>query len=301
MTQVVEFSSLGVTLRGHLYLPKNTDHKVPIVIMAHGFSATISGMVADRYAESFQAAGFAVLLYDHYSLGISDGEPRQHFNAWVQARGYIDAIDFVTTLSKIDQKRIAVWGDSTSGAEVIVVGALDDRVGAIVTQIPGDMDELPADPDGALFEAFREVFLQDDFEYIPNNISEPMPVVSFDQLGTPSIMKPLTAFRWFIEYGGRFGTNWQNWATHSSPNRPEQFSSFLCAPFLKAPILMVIAKDDEMPGASSELAREVYKAAPEPKELFEIDGGHFGLLYYPSPIFAQASQAEVDFLKKYLS
>ncbi|MBK5107800.1 MAG: alpha/beta hydrolase [Anaerolineales bacterium] len=84
MTQVVEFSSLGVTLRGHLYLPKNTDHKVPIVIMAHGFSATISGMVADRYAESFQAAGFAVLLYDHYSLGISDGEPRQHINAWVR-------------------------------------------------------------------------------------------------------------------------------------------------------------------------------------------------------------------------
>ena len=44
---------------------------------------------------------------------------------------------------------------------VIVVGALDDRVGAIVAQVPGYLDELPsADPDGALFEAFREVFLQ---------------------------------------------------------------------------------------------------------------------------------------------
>jgi len=32
--------------------------------MAHGFSATINGMVADRYAEVFCNAGFAVLLYD---------------------------------------------------------------------------------------------------------------------------------------------------------------------------------------------------------------------------------------------
>lgn len=302
MTQVVEFSSLGVTLRGHLYIPKNTDHKVPVVIMAHGFSATISGMVADRYAESFQAAGFAVLLYDHYSLGISEGEPRQHHNEWVQVRGYIDAIDFVTTLSEIDQKRIAVWGDSTSGAEVIVVGALDDRVGAIVTQVPGCGDELPsADPDGVQFEAFRNIFLQGDFEYIPNEISEPMPVVSFDQLGTPSLMKPLTAFRWFIEYGGRFGTNWQNWATHSVPNRPEQFNPYLCAPFLKAPILFVIAKDDEMPGASSEIARKVYDAAPEPKELFVISGGHFGLLYYPSDIFEQCIKKQVDFFKSHFS
>jgi pimeloyl-ACP methyl ester carboxylesterase len=299
MSHIVAFSSLGVTLRGNLYLPENTDQTVPIVVMAHGFSATISGMVADRYAESFRAAGFAVLLYDHRSLGVSDGKPRQHINTEVQTRGYIDAIDFVTTLPEIDQSRIAIWGDSTSGAEVIIVGAVDDRVGAIVSQVPGCGDVLPPpDPDGSRFNAFREDFLGNDFEFISEKIGQPMPVVSFDQIGTPSIMEPLTSFRWFIEFGGRYGTNWKNWATVSSQNF-ESFNTYLCAPYLKAPILMIIAEEDEMPGASSEISRKVYEVAPEPKELFEIGGGHFGLLYYPSGIFDQSSKKQVDFLVRH--
>jgi hypothetical protein len=61
----------------------------------------------------FHQAGFAVLLYyDHFSLGISDGDPRQQINNWVQTRGYLDAVNFVaTTLPEIDGARIALWGD----------------------------------------------------------------------------------------------------------------------------------------------------------------------------------------------
>ena len=45
--------------------------------MPHGFTTTISGMTADKYAEKFQESGIAVILYDHPNFGISDGEPRQ--------------------------------------------------------------------------------------------------------------------------------------------------------------------------------------------------------------------------------
>jgi len=82
--------------------------------MAHGFTATINGMVADRYAEVFFNAGFTVLLYDHRIFGISDGEPRQELNVWVQARGYRNAINFVAILPEIDADRIALWGYSMS-------------------------------------------------------------------------------------------------------------------------------------------------------------------------------------------
>lgn len=34
--------------------------------MAHGFTATINGMIADKYAEEFCKAGFAVLLYAQF-------------------------------------------------------------------------------------------------------------------------------------------------------------------------------------------------------------------------------------------
>ena len=95
MFKSIEFQSDDVILRGRLYTPGISSKKLPVIIMAHGYSATINGMVADRYAEVFSKAGFAVLLYDHRNLGISDGEPRQQLNRWTQARGYRDAIDFV--------------------------------------------------------------------------------------------------------------------------------------------------------------------------------------------------------------
>ena len=85
--RIVEFSSEGAILRGRLYAPTNLSKPLPIVIMAHGFSATINGMVADHFAEPFYDSGFAVLLYDHRNFGISDGEPRQEINKWIQARG----------------------------------------------------------------------------------------------------------------------------------------------------------------------------------------------------------------------
>jgi pimeloyl-ACP methyl ester carboxylesterase len=235
--------------------------------MAHGFSATITGMAAEKYAELFCVAGFAVLLYDHRNFGISDGEPRQEINLWIQARGYRAAIDFVTTLSEVDRDRIPIWGDSLSGGEVIAVGALDERVRAIIAQVPACGDEPPPDdPDGKWFETITEIFQQGDVNGTPEAIIGPLPVVSCDQLGAPSLLTPLTAFRWFIEYGACYGTNWENRATRVVPNTPVPFHPVLCAPYLKAPVLMLIAVQDEMPGANSDIARMAYRLAPEPKE-----------------------------------
>jgi alpha-beta hydrolase superfamily lysophospholipase len=75
MFTITQIQSQGATLRGRLYMPVKNPQPASIIIITHGFSATI-GMVADRYAEEFFKAGFAVLLYDHRNFGISDGEPR---------------------------------------------------------------------------------------------------------------------------------------------------------------------------------------------------------------------------------
>ena len=79
----VEFASEGATLRGLLYLPDAKAGKAPLVVMAHGTSATIH-MVADKYAEAFCRAGLAALLYDHRNFGASggrDASPRQASSA----------------------------------------------------------------------------------------------------------------------------------------------------------------------------------------------------------------------------
>lgn len=301
MFQMVEFPSERATLRGRLYLPSGGPGLSPIVIMAHGFSATISGMVADRYAEAFQQAGMTVLLYDHRNLGLSDGEPRQEINKWVQARGYRAAVDYIVTLPGIEPGRIALWGDSLSGAEVILVGAVDERVGAVVAQVPACGEHpIPTDPDGQRFASIRETFLHADLDWEPQETLGPMPVVSSDPVGTPCMLTPLSAFRWFIEYGGRYGTTWENRATVVSPGVPVPFHAGLCSPHLNVPLQMVVAREDEMPGSNSRIARAVFEAAPAPKELMEIDGGHFGLLHYPGLLFDEVSHAQVDFLKRHL-
>lgn len=296
----VEFASYGATLRGRLYLPSGSPGPRPVVVMAHGYSATIDGMVADKYADTFRDAGLAVLLYDHRGFGRSDGKPRQRIDRWMQVIEYRDAIDFISTLDDVDASRIAIWGDSLSGGCVIVAGRFDPRVRAIVTQVPAcGRTPPPADLNGAIVERMSEVFDRRDVPVEPA-VEGPLPVVSTDQLGHPSALTPLTAFRWFIEYGGRYGTSWHNWVTIVAADDTHPYHPVLCAARLRVPVLFVIATDDEMPGANSAVARLAFERARGPKELLEIGGGHFGLLCHPSELFDVVSRAERDFLVRWL-
>ncbi|HTQ42088.1 MAG TPA: alpha/beta hydrolase [Polyangiaceae bacterium] len=295
----VEFPSEGATLRGRLYVRPSSGRPPAAVVMAHGLSATVSGMTADRYAEVFHDAGFAVLLYDHRNFGMSGGEPRQQINKWVQARGYRDALTFLSGRADVDGTRMAIWGDSMSAAEVIVVGAVDARVRAIIAQVPACGDNPPPpDRDGSAFAAIREKLLHGDVSATPENTIGPLPVVSCDQQGTPSLLKALTAYRWFIEHGARFGSRWENWATLVAPASP---NAVVCAPHLKAPLLVVASPEDEMGGCNPAVTRMAFDAAPEPKQWVETDGGHFGMLYHSSASFDEASRAQREFLLRHLA
>ncbi len=295
-----EFRSEGAILRGLLLRP-DSEAQPPIVIMAHGTSATIR-MVADEYAEVFRANGLAVLLYDHRNLGASDGEPRQEINPWIQCRGYLDAIDFVQTLDGTDPDRIGLWGDSYSGGEVMVVGAIDERVSAIVAQIPVCGREPPTlEPTQASFDSIRASLLHGDVAGGPDVTVGPLPVVSPDQLGTPSLLEPVQAFRWFVEYGARHGTGWLNRVTRVVPDTPVPYNPVLCAPFVAPPILMMVAPEDEMAHADYGVARTAYELMPDPKEWYDIAGGHFGLLYHPGPLFDEATGIQSEFLTRRLS
>ncbi len=300
MIEQVEFRSESAILRGLLLRP-DSEAQPPVVIMAHGTSATIH-MVADEYAKVFRRNGLAVLLYDHRNLGASDGEPRQEINPWIQCRGYLDAIAFVQTLDGLDSDRIGLWGDSYSGGEVMVVGAIDERVTAIVAQVPVCGAEPPSfEPTEANFERIRATLLHGDVAGGPGVTAGPLPVVSSDQVGTPSLLEPVQAFRWFIDYGARHGTGWVNRMTRVVPDTPVPCNPVLCAPFVAPPMLMVVAPEDEMAHADYGVARTAYELMPEPKEWYEVAGGHFGLLYHPSPLFDEASSIQSEFLKRWLS
>ena len=300
MIKEIEFPSEGATLRGLLFLPELQTKRPPVVIMAHGTSATVY-MTADKYAEAFSRAGLAVLLYDHRNLGRSEGEPRQEINPWIQCRGYLDAVKFAETLNGIDPERIALWGDSYTGGQVIVVGAIEQRVKAIVAQVPVFGAQPPeVEPSRVNFDLIKETLLRGDVRGAPETTIGPMPVVSADQAGTPSLLKPIQAFRWFIDYGGRAGTRWDNRVTRVVPATPVPFHPTLCAPFVRAPTLLMVAPEDEMVGANYSVARQAYELIPGPKQWYDIAGGHFGLLYYPGELFNEATRVQSEFLEKWL-
>jgi alpha-beta hydrolase superfamily lysophospholipase len=295
--RMVEFMSDGAALRGRLYLPDRQP--TAVVVAAHGFSATIP-MVMNRYAECFRERGLAVLAFDHRGHGSSDGEPRGEINPWVQALGYIDAIGAARAFAEIGSAPVALWSDSLSARVALGVAALDDRIGALICQVPGLGDEPGADDadDGRL--AAMDRFLRSDLVRRPPDQWTSSPVVSADQIASPSALKPLTAYRWFIEYGGRYGTGWTNRVVFTAPSDAPDFDPFACAPRVVVPTLFAMSADDEMPGAVSAVTRAVFDRISGPKELVEVDGGHFGLLEHPSLVFDQTSETQAAWLTRTL-
>jgi len=121
-------------LAAYLYRPQAEDD-VPCVVMAHGFSATRDDALP-AYAEAFQAAGFAALVFDYRHLGASGGEPRQLIDVGRQHDDYRAAIAYARGLEGVDPERIALWGTSFSGGHVVAVAATDPRIAAVVAQCP---------------------------------------------------------------------------------------------------------------------------------------------------------------------
>ncbi len=299
---LVELPSGGATVRGWLFEPGSSAPPHPAIAMIHGFSATATGMGADCLAERFADAGVAALVIDPLTFGMSDGEPRRQIDRWQQARDYMAAITYLTAHEAVDAERVAVWGDSLSGGIALVVAAVDSRVAAVAVQVPGLGDELsPSDSDGSRFRAIRDIVLDSDLSSFGRTLEGPMPVVSPDQQSLPSHLKPITAFRWFLTYGALHGTKWENEATWVEVDTPTPFDAQLCAPHISVPTVMVIAEEDEMPGADVSVARAVYDSLPGPKELAVVGGGHFGLLYLDSHDHELAASAQVAFLGRHLN
>ena len=157
--------------------------------------------------------------------------------------------------------------------------------------------EVPTEPPSdAGFEAIRRTLESGDVGGGPGDTVGPMPVVSADQMGSPSLLEPIQAFRWFVDYGGRYGTHWRNEATRVVPSDTAPYSPFECAPHVRVPSLVMVAAHDEMVHANPVVSRAAYELLGGEKEWYDLDGGHFGLLYHPSELFDAVSSAQARFL-----
>ena len=103
--------------------------------MAHGY-AGVKEHGLERFARAFAEAGFVVLVHDHRNFGVSDGAVRHDIDPWRQIADWRRAISFLEAQPEVDAARIGIWGTSYAGGHVLVLGATDRRIRAVVSQVP---------------------------------------------------------------------------------------------------------------------------------------------------------------------
>jgi hypothetical protein len=271
----VEFKAEdGVVLRGWLYLPKQEKGPAPAIVMAHGFSA-VKEMWLDKYAEVFASAGMAALVYDHRNFGASDGMPRQEIDPWAQIRDYRTAITYVRTLPEINRELIGIWGTSYSGGEVLVVGAIDRRVKAVVAQAPATklFEAMQRTVGEAFFPgllAALDAEREDRFKGKPPAM---IPVVTKDPT-VPAVLPQAESWEWFTKTAQLRAPSWRNEVTLRTINMNLEFVPWAFVDRISpTPLLMIVPSHDSLLPTSQTL--ETYQRALEPKKLIIVQGGHF--------------------------
>lgn len=133
----VRFSSGTDRCHAWLYLPPPAADAgpPPVIVMAHGLGAVKQLRLA-AFAERFQAAGYACLVFDYRHFGDSEGEPRELLSLLRQREDWRAAVEFARSLPEVDPGRVVVWGTSFGGGHAIVTAADDDNIIAAVVQCP---------------------------------------------------------------------------------------------------------------------------------------------------------------------
>lgn len=297
----IEFVSDGVTLRGRLYRPANVlgdvAGDVPVVVMAHGFSVLMTWL--SDFATDLTRAGVATLVFDHRNFGESDGQPRFGFDNLLQIRGYRDAITFAQSQHGIDPKKIVVWGQSASSLIVQFVGALDDRVRAVICHTPvNGSAKTKFDKTSENFEWLRANWNTLDLTEFPAREI----AVRFSELDEGEgqvVVAGSGATKYVKQMKERFNTtNWSNQVFILQRKLQAQFNEQrLPTKHLKVPTLFVVATDDEVPLCELATNRECFEMIDAPKRKLEISGGHFGLAYLDSVAYRQTLFANIQFLR----
>jgi cephalosporin-C deacetylase-like acetyl esterase len=276
----IEFDAEGATLRGWLYRPATGASAAPVVVMAHGYNC-LKEFYLDKYAASIASAGHVVLAYDHRNFGDSDGEPRQELDPWVQVRDYRHAITFAQTLDGVDGGRVGVWGTSYAGGHVLVVGAIDRRVGCVVAQVPtisGWESTLRRIAPPALADQ-RRAFDADRLERFRGGPPQMVPMVVDPAKGGAASHASADAWEFFTGQHVPTEDKWRfdKWRNEITLRSLELYSEYEPGSYVErigpTPLLMILGDSDVV--CPTDLGLDAFNRAHEPKRLELYPGGHF--------------------------
>ncbi|MDA8124450.1 MAG: alpha/beta hydrolase [Deltaproteobacteria bacterium] len=294
----VTFLSRQLRCAAWLYVPDDLakGEKAPAIVMAHGFSC-VKEQGLDRFADRFAAAGFVVLLFDYRYFGQSEGEPRGQLFPCAQIEDYRNALTWLTGHSQVDPERIGAWGTSFSGGLVLHLSVFDQRVKAVVAQVPSvlNYENCWAGASGKE-EPFARFLLQDRIARYRTGAVGTLKVVAPE--GEPSVLSGQESYEALTALGQDAPT-WRNGVTVESLEKIREFDPTRYIQFIApTPLLIVGAEQDSLIPAP--LVAEAFERAGEPKELLMLPCRHFDL-YGVEPWFSRAADAAVGWFGKHLA
>ena len=133
----------GITLAGDLYIPRNTEGKLPALAVSGPFGA-VKEQASGLYAQTMAERGFLTLAFDPSYTGESGGEPRHVASPDINTEDFSAAVDFLTTLDRADADRIGIIGICGFGGMGLNAAAMDTRIKATVTSTMYDMSRVNA-------------------------------------------------------------------------------------------------------------------------------------------------------------
>jgi uncharacterized protein len=281
----------GTVLRGYVHSAGSQPR--PGVVMCHGFGGVKAHI--DHYAALFAEAGLAVLLYDHRGFGTSEGIPRQEVDPYRQLADWRDAITFAESQPEFDAEwGFGVWGSSFAGGLAIITAANDPRIRCVVAQIPNVSGHRNARKlfTGEQLGEIRRRTLLDRAARLAGAPPMMVPIFSDDPEELCALPGPIPSE--FVEPIA--SGSWTNEVTVRSLEHLVEFEPLGWLPHVSPkPLLMVIAEDDRC--TFTEIQRDVYRAAAEPKKLVAFPGGHFDAY---TTFFAQTGPVARDWFVEHL-
>ncbi|KAJ3478609.1 hypothetical protein NLI96_g9636 [Meripilus lineatus] len=291
------------------FLPAQQSGPLPVIIMAHGFSAN-KRMGLTEYAEAFATEGYACIVFDYRRWGASGGKPRHSVYVSEQLDDYRTVVKYCRQQPEFDPQRVILWGSSFSGtscpdASFVMQLTLPCRLGGHAITLASEANlnictaiaQCPWTGIG-VGPSFELPFLKTLGYAILDMLKQ--------TIGLSPVYIPATALPGEVGIltppGSKSGmasivkeqSDYPNEVSASSFFELPWYQPHLSAKNINCPLLVVAMRSDNL--CYIQGANKVTNEAPN-ATLVKLEGGHFDL--YPGNVcHKEALDAQVKFLKE---
>ena len=142
-SKVTFVNRYGITLAADLYIPRNTEDRLPAIAVSGPFGA-VKEQCSGLYAQTMAERGFVALAFDPSFTGESGGNVRYMASPDINTEDFMAAVDFLSLHDRVDPQRVGIIGICGWGGMAINAAALDTRVKATAAMTMYDMTRVNA-------------------------------------------------------------------------------------------------------------------------------------------------------------